>query len=448
MGVKIRERFPGQWWLFVTHKNNRTAKPAGDYETALEAKKIIEQQLALGVFQFPKREPAKPKEPPKPTIKEYWETFKETYLKTAVQESTASGYKTNFKIHVLPELGSLRLDEVTAQHMETFIADLVVNKKLAKPTIEKILRELKRMFNRAIKHEIIAKNPVEGLDVALYSQAKVKHEKIEPLTVEEVPIFLAVVQKNRHTKKHYALFLAAIHTGCRAGELAALEWGDIDFRGGFASIERSFDRKHRKVVPTKTKKYRRVDLSEELLEALAALKKARLEEWFSRGKKRLIDKGLWDEALNVPKVVFCNEVGGYMDRVNINERHFHVCLADAKLKRRRFHDLRHTFASLHLTQGAPMAWVSEQMGHSSIEMTVKLYGHLQPGKNRHFVNMLPGLKQKNLQQACNKAENAESKAVGAILNFPVSDNVFNDLTGAGDGDRTRDVQLGKLAFYR
>jgi len=223
MGVRIRERFPGQWWIFVTHKSNRTAKPVGDQETALEAKKIIEQQLALGVFQFPKRQPPKPKEPPKPTIKEYWGTFKETYLKTAVAESTSSAYETDFKIHTLPALGDLRLDEVTQQHMEAFIADLVVNKKLAKPTIQKILRELKRMFNRAITHNIISKNPVVGLDPLLYSQAKYKHEKIEPLTVEEVPLFLEQVRENRYTKKHYALFLAAIHTGLRAGELAALE---------------------------------------------------------------------------------------------------------------------------------------------------------------------------------------------------------------------------------
>ena len=98
------------------------------------------------------------------------------------------------------------------------------------------------------------------------------------------------------------------------------------------------------------------------------------------------------------------------------------------------------------TQGAPMAWVSEQMGHSSIEMTVKLYGHLQPGKNRHYVNSLPGLKIKNLQQGCNNATNAKSEAAGAILNFPVKANV-SVLDGAGNGIRTRDFNLGKVALY-
>ncbi len=445
MGVRIRERFPGQWWIFVTHKGNRTAKPVGDLETAQEAQRIISQQLALGLFQFPKRE-ARHKEPPKPTVREYWEQFKETYLKTAVQESTANGYETNFKLHVLPGLGDLRLDEVTDQRMEEFVADLVVNKKFAKATIQKVLQQISGLFSRAIKHGHITRNPASRLG-DLYSQAPTKHEKIEPLTVEEVPLFLTAVQNDRYTKKHYSLFLMAIHTGLRAGELAALEWGDIDFNSGFVSVERSYDRVLRKIVPTKTKKHRRVDLSDELLEALSNLRKTRLEEWFARGKERLIQKELWDDSLNVPKVIFCSETGGYMDRVNITDRHYHKCLASANLKRRRFHDLRHTFASLHLTQGAPMAWVSEQMGHSSIEMTVKLYGHLQPGKNRHYVNSLPGLKDKNLQQGCNKAKNAQSAASALFVNFPASENDLNDLAGAGNGIRTRDFNLGKVALY-
>ena len=445
MGVKIRERFPGQWWVYVNHKGNRTAKPAGDYETALEAQRIIQQQLTLGMFQFPKREPRKPKDPPKPTVREYWEQFKESYLKTAVMGSTADGYETNFRLHILPKLGGLRIDEVTEQHMEDFIADLLVNKKFAKQTIQKVLQQVSGLYSRAIKHNLVARNPASRLG-ELYSQVPTKHEKIEPLTVEEVPLFLSQVQRDRHTKKHYALFLMAVHTGLRAGELAALGWGDIDFNGGFVSVERSYDRVRHEIVPTKTKKHRRVDLSNEVIEALSALRKMRLEEWFKRGKERLTAKGLWDDALNVPKPIFCNELGGYMDCANIRERHFHKCLSDANLKRRRFHDLRHTFASLHLTQGAPMAWVSEQMGHSSIEMTVKLYGHLQPGKNRHYVNMLPGLKVK-VQQDCNSAENAKSEAVGAVVQFPLSDNDSNELNGAGNGIRTRDFNLGKVALY-
>jgi integrase len=83
---------------------------------------------------------------------------------------------------------------------------------------------------------------------------------------------------------------------------------------------------------------------------------------------------------------------------NLVDRHFFRCLQAAGLKRRRYHDLRHTFASLLLTAGAPIAYVSEQMGHSSIELTVKRYGHLQPGANRGFINGLPGTKKSHSEK--------------------------------------------------
>jgi integrase len=298
--------------------------------------------------------------------------------------------------------------------MEEFIAELVAEKKLAKATIWTIVRELSKLCNHAIKHKLIRENPATGLG-ALYSQAPTRHEKIEPLTPEEVPLFLAAARapmpsETRKAKlsrngrvelasipgrrdwslQRYTLFLLAIHTGLRAGEQLALEWGDVDANGKFLSVERSYDRVHRKVVPTKTKKHRRVDLSDELLEALQALRRHRLEAWLGRERGPLLTAGMWDEAANLPKLIFCNEDGGYMDRVNLAERHFLRCLQAAGLKRRRYHDLRHTFASLLLTDGAPIQYVSEQMGHSSIELTVKRYGHLRPGANRRFINNLPG----------------------------------------------------------
>jgi hypothetical protein len=87
------------------------------------------------------------------------------------------------------------------------------------------------------------------------------------------------------------------------------------------------------------------------------------------------------------------------------------------------------------------------MGHSTIELTVSQYGHLEPKQGHDRINSLPGL-MPNLQQACNNATNVKAAASGSVLSFPASGNYFNDLAGAGDRDRTGDVQLGKLAFYR
>ena len=121
-----------------------------------------------------------------------------------------------------------------------------------------------------------------------------------------------------------------------------------------------------------------MDLSDELIASLKELERDRKSEWLAKGQNQ------------IPEVVFCNERGGRMDAANISERYFHMCLKKAGVRRIRFHDLRPTFGGLLLTYGAPIAYVSEQLGHSSIEMTVKRYGRLLSGANRGFMNSLPG----------------------------------------------------------
>jgi integrase len=181
----------------------------------------------------------------------------------------------------------------------------------------------------------------------------------------------------RKATQHYPLFFTAIHTGLRAGELAGLQRGDIDFHGNYVVVQRSIDRVHRTIVPTKSKRVRRVDLFDELIAVLKEHLRQQKEFWLGEGRPQ-------------PDWLFPNLEGGWSDMRNIADRHFDRCLEKAGLHRRRFHDLRHTFASLLLTNGAPMAYVSEQMGHASIQLTVKLYGHLQPGANRHWMHSLPG----------------------------------------------------------
>jgi integrase len=131
-----------------------------------------------------------------------------------------------------------------------------------------------------------------------------------------------------------------------------------------------------------------VDLSNELSSVLKAHIQEQKEYWLKHPRKK--DDGTFDTT--PPVWLFPNEEGGWPDTRNIAARHFSPCLTKAGFHQRRAYDLRHSFASLMLTAGAPIAYVSEQMGHQSIELTVKLYGHLQPGANRHWMDKLPGVK--------------------------------------------------------
>ncbi len=149
------------------------------------------------------------------------------------------------------------------------------------------------------------------------------------------------------------------------GELLALQWDDIDWQSRFIDVQRNYT--HFRITTPKSGESRRVDMSRELAQTLADLHTERqLEAAASK----------WE---TVPEWVFCSEVGGLLHPHNVRDRIFYGLLTKAKLRKVRFHDLRHSFASLLLQNGESPVYVKGQMGHSSIQVTVDLYGHLIPG---------------------------------------------------------------------
>jgi integrase len=187
------------------------------------------------------------------------------------------------------------------------------------------------------------------------------------------------------------LLLTALHTGMRASELAGLQWKDVDFRQKLLSVRRQF--KDGAESKTKTRKSLKVDISDVLLSELQALKKRRQEEYLKRGKNEIpawvfLSPGniIWEEGEQVGR-----KEGEPVDMVNFRNRVYLKACDKAGLRRRRFHDTRHTFASILLMAGESPAYVKEQLGHSSIKVTVDVYGHFIPGANRQAVNKLPSL---------------------------------------------------------
>jgi len=428
MGVSIRKK-DGNFYIFIRHAGKRVAHKCVDEAHAIDMQKAVSIAISAGNYDIAALKKKSDEKPELPTVETYYDkTFSPVYVESAVADSTAANYEKNFRLHINPVFGSMRLDEVSHDAMERFVSDLV-KKKLAKATIETIIKNFRALFNHARKRKLIVDNPASGL-TQLYSQAKPKHETIEPLTKKEVPLFLKSVRD--HAPQHYALFVTAIHTGVRLGELAGLQKGDIDFAGKYLIIQRSIDRIHRKILPTKTKRIRRIDLSDELINVLKEHLRQQKESWL----KREVPEG--QEPKPEPEWLFPNREGSWPDIANIAERHFHRCMENAGLHRRRPYDLRHTFASLMLTNGAPIQYVSEQMGHRNIQLTVKLYGHLQPGANRHWMNRLPGLQKRRVATSGNWKQKTKKAAEAALQMVDFK---------AGHGIRTRDFDLGKVALY-
>ena len=199
-----------------------------------------------------------------------------------------------------------------------------------------------------------------------------KRQKVNPFSREEVAKLLTAVQQ--HAPGYSALFLCAVRTGMRQGELLALQWGDIDYHNRFIEVQRNYSRG--RICTPKSGESRRVDMSLELTRTFRDLYTERQLQAAANGWK------------GVPPWVFCSEVGGLLDPDNLRKRVFYSLLKASGLRQIRFHDLRHTLASLLLQQGESPVYVKEQMGHSSIQVTVDLYGHLIPGGNKQAVDRL------------------------------------------------------------
>jgi integrase len=371
--------------------------------------KAVIQAISAGQFDIAKlqhrREDSKenPQEdkPVTKTLSECFEEYEKKRLALACREGTRDRYETSFK-YILPELGSLPLNEITRDRIEDFVAHLVgkryqkrirvktypdpkkkrnpiiewktVEVPFSRTTIRIILSQLCAGLNYAVEKNIVEKNPALK-HTKLYTTVKNAREKIQPLSAEEVETFLAAVLNRSWSREYYPVFLCALHTGMRASEIVGLQWGDVDFRGKFFLLWRQFTRG--RIEPTKTGKPRRVDMSDALAVELQRLKKKTQEEYLAKGSNE------------IPQWIFCNGEGNPLDYYNLRRRHFEKCLEHARLRHIRFHDLRHTYATLLLMQGESPVYVKEQLGHSSIKVTVDIYGHWIPGANRQAVNRLP-----------------------------------------------------------
>jgi integrase len=319
-----------------------------------------------------------------PTFKEASGTWFET-RETNCKAATIENYRYLLDNHVLPVFGPRRLDEITRGEIEAFVAG---KKKagLSPRSIRLMLATMRPVFKRAIKDGGLTVNPAaEPAELIKLGEKK----KIAIFTAQEVRDLLTAAKE--HLPRFHSFLLTTFRTGMRQGELIALEWASIDWRGKFIEVGRSY----RKGIfgTTKNGKTRKVDMSDQLAAVLEEHWKNLTAAAFRVGRpmSELVfpsTKVFWKKGRSAPagrkkRAESLAPMGPSGIR-----RDFNFVLKKAKMRRIRFHDARHTFASLLIGNGESLAYVKEQLGHHSIQITVDTYGHLIPGANRQAVNRL------------------------------------------------------------
>ena len=364
MAVKVKE-WKGAWWIFINHHGTRKAKRVGVGEIAKKSAKSaaqkIQARLALGQAAFDSQKSGV-------TIDNYSETFLHRIEQTR-KHTTLADYRKIVNRDLLPVFQGLDLEDITREKVKS-LAMACLHKGQSPKTVQNIIRCLSSLLSHAVEDELLTVN--SALKPGKFLPKISKRRKTNPFTREEVSLLLATAKDK--LPRYYPLFLCAVRTGLRMGELLALQWDDIDWQSRFIDVQRNYT--HWKLTTPKSGESRRVDMSRELMHVLKDLQTEQQIESAASARP------------DTPPWVFCNEKGGLLHPHNLRDRIFYGLLTKAKIRKVRFHDLRHTFASLLLQNGESPVYVKEQMGHSSIQVTVDLYGHLIPGGNKQAVDRL------------------------------------------------------------
>ena len=368
MGVKLRER-PGKGWYVLTDWNGqRKAKCFGKNKTLAKAFADKLSAKLKWAEQSGEALTLATKNGTIPTVAEYLTEWLRVYAEAHCKPSTASGYRIVLDHHIIPAIGTRHLHEVSRTDIKRLIAEWLAQGK-KKRTIHNILTPLKEAYQHAIDDGLVTVNPVSHMGRAVRSRESAGAH-IDPLTTEEVRTVLH--QAKNTASLFYPLLLCAVRTGMRQGELLGLQWGDVDFHGQFIEVRRAIVR--RQITTTKTHKIRRVDMSPQLAHILTALKETRELEAALHGTTL----AAW---------IFLGPTRQRMSNELVRNA-FQACLTAAGLRHVRFHDLRHTFASLLIQQGTNPKYIQQQLGHGSISITLDIYSHLFHGDHRHHVHRL------------------------------------------------------------
>jgi integrase len=295
------------------------------------------------------------------TFAEYLEEWLNDYAKTKVKPSTFKNYKNAVYGRIIPALGQLKLKELKLYHGQKFINTLVEEGKSSSYVLF-IYRILHTALEQAVKLEKIPRNPFDGVE-----NPKLIREKKKTWSIEEIQRFLHVAKLD--SPIYYICFLLAIHTGMRKGEVLGLRWQDIDFEQKRLSVNQSLVMVQNQYIISdlKTTSSNRVISLDDIV--IAELKRHKVMQ---NQQKLLLGGGYEDNDL-----VCANEFGRFLSPGMVNHRMKEIC-EKAGVPYIRFHDLRHTHATLLLKLGENVKVVSERLGHSSVKMTLDVYSHVTP----------------------------------------------------------------------
>ncbi|WP_411574292.1 tyrosine-type recombinase/integrase [Streptomyces fradiae] len=340
-----------------------------------------------------------------------------------LRENTHTRYAACIDRYLIPGLGKKKLTKLTAKDVRTWLNQLrttcqccsrsidarrdeprccaagqCCRKLLSALTLTYIHSVLKSALEHAVREEEIPRNIARNVRTGTP-----RPRRFEPLTAVEARQFLAATRGHRL----HALFELALHTGLRKGELLGLRWGDLDLSAGTAAIRRTLQRTTAgglTTLPTKTRaSERRIALPTRCLHSLKHHHEQQQREREAAGTT-------WQDSGHV----FATAQGRAIDPTNLT-RAFTTLLRKAGLRRIRFHDLRHSTATLLLEQGVELVVIKELLGHAHIGVTATVYAHVRLRLQRDAIDTLSTALDRPVNDESTRDDDGDPPLCGATI---------------------------------
>ena len=298
------------------------------------------------------------------TVEQFIDRWLEDSAALKVRASTLASYKQICRLHITPKIGRLKLSKLAPSHVQHLLAEMTRDGKSPR-LVQMAYTMIRLALSVGLKWGVIVRNVAEAVE-----RPSVERHEITPMTDEHAAKFLKAAKSDRL----YALYVLALATGMRQGELFGLQRDDVDLNAGTITVRRTLVELNGKITtnPPKTEKGRRlIELPQMAITAL----------WDH--KARMLAEGLAGSDW-----IFCDTDGSPLRRQNVLRRSFVPILSAAGLKGVRFHDLRHTSATMLLGAGVHPKIVQERLGHSQIGVTMDTYSHCLPSMQKEAAGKL------------------------------------------------------------
>jgi len=366
-GTEPKQDVNGRWWIKVSYHDAETA----------ELKRTTIRGASQGEVLAKKKDLVKKSEAGvnptnnKVTFQEWLYTWLEVNKKGSVANRTYTIYKTIIDCHVKDtKLGKMALDKIRRVDLQKYMNEK--GEQVAPRYLSTIKIVISDAFNVAELDCMIIRNPCKKLKLP-----SIVKEEIKPLNNDEIKLLLDTAGAG---SLMYNIIFLALHTGMRRGEICGLKWADVNLSKKQISVKQQakvdrMDGVKLELGTLKTKSaYRTMPMDGRLIEVL---------KWHQAQQKK-IKKSLGD-GYNDLDLVFSGPAGNIITPNTVGTR-FDRLVSKSGVPKRTFHQLRHTFASVAISQGMNIKAVSAILGHEKTSTTLDIYGHLLPGDAEMVVN--------------------------------------------------------------